>query len=74
MKRDVTYDDWTDEQRMWYLLKHSDLPALTIYKRGRSDGPKGEPCYIEYILTDKQYDDINWSTKNETRIRKPQPQ
>ena len=65
LKRDVYMDGLPPEAKTWYMLKHGALPNLRIAKRARSDGKGPEPCYIEYILTDKVDEDINWDTTNE---------
>jgi len=52
---------------MWYILSHHKLPVTRILKRARSDGkPPEQPCYIEYIITDKEDDKINWNTTDRT--------
>ena len=62
IKRDVWQDTATDKEKTWYILKYGSLPECTVHKRDRfdSDRPAGECHYIEYIITDKDYEDINW--------------
>ena len=62
VKRDVWQDTVTDEEKTWYILKYGSLPKLTVHKRVMRDNdrPPGKRCYVEYIITDKDYEDINW--------------
>ena len=61
-KRDVWAETATEEEKTWYILKYGKLPKLTVHKRAAFDStrPSGEQHYIEYIITDKDYEDINW--------------
>lgn len=62
VKRDVWQETATDEEKTWYILKYGSLPECTVHKRVMRDDdrPSGERCYVEYIITDKDYEDINW--------------
>lgn len=59
----IKQDMLPNEDRIWHILKYG-LTHLRIEKRARNNGPPGERDYIEYILTDKRYEDINWDTKD----------
>jgi hypothetical protein len=52
-------------EKMWYTLQHG-IPNLRVVNRGRDDGPPEQPCYMEYIVTDKPTDQINWESTDET--------
>ena len=59
LKRDIM----SAEERMWSILKHGvEAIHLRIVKRACDDGPPGAQMYIEYIVTDKPYEEINWDT------------
>jgi len=54
----------TAEERVWYVLSHEKLPKCQILKRDAYDSDRlpGERHYIDYIITDKPSDKINWDT------------
>lgn len=56
MRRDVM----TPDERTWYRLKYGQKPPMRVVKKVDDTGK------TEYIVTNKLYDDINWSTTNET--------
>ena len=62
VKRDVWQETATEKEKTWYILKYGSLPKLTVHKRAVFDKDRapGERHYLEYIITDKDYEDINW--------------
>ena len=65
IKRDVWQETASESEKTWYILKYGSMPKLTVHKRIRfdRDRPDGDRHYIEYIITDKDYEDINWEIK-----------
>ena len=65
-KRDVL----SEEEVTWHILKYGKEPMMQVLKRINQDDskPPGERIFIEYIITNKHVDDVNWDTPN--RINK----
>ena len=53
IKRDLM----SEEEKIWHTLKYGS-PRLRVIKHAREDGPPEQPCYLEYILTDKLDEDV----------------
>jgi len=67
MNASLRRDIMTPEEKVWHILEHSAshvrIARRAAYDRCREPGTRH---YIEYILTDKPDDKINWESTDET--------